>query len=135
MAGASIMNRRAFVGVICGIVGAGCVSDDEANGASEGERTTPACSNGSIDSVNLKALTSGDTIVVRGTVEDLPVPALRGFVVNTEGGEETRDEISVSLGETGEFSREFRYPHHAIVDYAFWFRGCPETTPTPETDR
>ena len=130
------MDRRTFLSAIAGGTAGvtGCLSPGESAGAGGSPKSTPDCSGATIDSVHLSALTSGDFVEVRGTVTDLPAPALRGFVVNTEGGEKHRDDISISLDSTGTFSRQFDYPHHAIVDYAFWLRGCPDRTPTPEAD-
>lgn len=129
------MRRRHVLGLIAGSVGgAGCLSNLVGRRNGETRDTSNECSNASVTSVELLASTVGDTIVVRGTVSETPAPYLRGFIINTEGSEKHRDDISEPLGSRGNFSHQFGYPHHTIKDYAFWIEGCPESTPTPETD-
>ena len=129
------MRRRQVLGLIVGTTGGtGCLSSviDRKHGP---PKDAPAdCSTVSITSVDLAVSTAGDTIVVRGTVSAIPAPALRGFIIATDGGEMNREDISERITSRGEFARRFGYPHHGIEDYAFWFSGCLERSPTPETD-
>lgn len=108
----------------------GCVSAGESNSSSKTD-TSPGkadCSDATITSVDLEAITSGDTIIVSGEVFHTPAPHLKGFVIRLSG---ERENITKSLSATGPFEYRFRYGHHGIRDYAFWLDGC-EPVPTTE---
>lgn len=128
------MERRGFLGVIGSLIGAGCsaaVPGGEAptKTTSDSSPTTADCSDATITSVSVTALTSGDTITVEGKVSNTPAPSLRGFIIERSCPD--RREISLPLNSTGSFKYEFEYAHHGIVDYGFWLDGC-SPKPTPE---
>lgn len=112
----------------------GCSSAGRSNTSSETD-TSPGkadCLDATITSVDLEAITSGDTIVVSGEVFHTPAPHLKGFVIRLSG---EREDITKSLSSTGPFEYRFRYSHHGIHDYAFWLDGCEPvlTTEPPST--
>lgn len=108
----------------------GCFSSGEPTPPSETD-TSPEkadCSDATITSVDLEAITSGDTIIVSGEVFRTPAPQLEGFVIRRSG---ERENIAKSLSSTGNFEYRFSYSHHGIRDYAFWLDGCD---PVPTTE-
>ena len=88
---------------------------------------TADCSDAKITSIRVTASTSGDHVVVKGNVFDLPAPSLKGYVVHLDG-ERVKDSITKRLETTGAFTESFRYTHHGIDEYEFWLEGCATTS-------
>ena len=104
----------------------GCLTSSSSDSP---EDATPACSNAELTDVELQASTSGDVLLVRGTVSDLPAPSLEGYVVHVDG-EKERTTVEESLDSTGSFTRRYEYGHHGVHEYDFWLAGCDTPEPT-----
>ena len=110
----------------CALVASGCTTLAGNETDSDADDTAD-CSDAKITSVRVTASTSGDHVVVKGRVFDLPAPSLTGYVVHHDR-ERERETITRKLETTGAFTESFRYTHHGIDEYKFWLKGCATTS-------